>query len=94
MYQGPDNIGRRDLGGLPRGVEVERSSQAVSTLTAIILVVLLIQLWLLTIGTEELMAHRSGLAFPTLLANAGCFAFNLFLLKYLYDIDRRMAGRG
>ena len=69
-------------------VELARRSQAIVTLMVMVLIILLIQLWLITIAMEEYFAARTALALPTFLASGGCFALNLWLLKYLYDIDR------
>jgi uncharacterized membrane protein (DUF485 family) len=72
----------------PRLAKLELRSQAVSTLMAIILVVLLIQLWLLTIALEDFLAARTRLAIPTFAASGFCFLLNLWLLRYLYVLDR------
>jgi hypothetical protein len=72
----------------PRFTRLEQRSQAVVVLMVIALVILLIQLWLITIALEEYMAAHSGLALPTFLASGACFLINLWLLKYLYDLDR------
>lgn len=73
----------------PRATRLEQRSQAILTLMIFIMVILLIQLWLITIALEEYLAARLTLAIPTFLASGACFLLNLWLLKYLYDIDRR-----
>ncbi|HLV79523.1 MAG TPA: DUF6755 family protein [Chthonomonadaceae bacterium] len=72
----------------PRKARLEQRSQAVLTLMAIVLVILLLQLWLITIALEDCLAAHTALAVPTFAASAICFLINLWLLKYLYDIDR------
>lgn len=72
----------------PRVARLEQKLQGVQTVMLIVLIVLLIQLWLITIALEEFLAARNTLAIPTFLASAGCFAFNLWMLKYVRDIDR------
>ncbi len=72
----------------PRKARLEQRSQAVLTLMAIVLVILLLQLWLITIALEDYLAVHTALAVPTFAASAICFLINLWLLKYLYDIDR------
>jgi energy-converting hydrogenase Eha subunit E len=52
------------------------------------LAVFLMQLWLITIALEAFMAARGELALPTFLASGACFALNLWLLRYVYRIDR------
>ena len=76
----------RDSGSNP--VQLARRSQAIITLMVMVLIILLIQLWLITIAMEEYFAARTALALPTFLASGGLFVLNLWLLKYLYDIDR------
>ncbi len=73
----------------PKQAEQEQRSQGVITLMIMVMVIFLIQLWLLNIALEEYMAAHSKLAMPTFLASCFCFALNLFLLRYLYDLDRK-----
>lgn len=67
---------------------LEQRTRAVTVLTTVILLVILIQMWLATIALEEYLAARSALAVGTFLASGACFLLNLGLLKYLYDLDR------
>ena len=69
--------------------KLEQRSQNVMTILVLVIAVLLIQMWLLSIALEEYMASRSALALPTFLASGFCLLVNLWLLKYLYDIDRK-----
>lgn len=73
---------------LLKKARMEQRTRAVSVLTIVILLVLLIQMWLATIALEEYFAARSTLAVGTFLASGACFLLNLGLLKYLYDLDR------
>lgn len=73
----------------PRLARLEQRMQGVMTLMALILAVLLIQLWLLTIALEEFMAARTTLALPTFGASGLCFLLNLWLLRYLYTLDKK-----
>ena len=59
-----------------------------AVLMILVMVILLIQLWLVTIALEEYLAAHTALAIPTFAASGFCFLINLWLLKYLYDIDR------
>jgi hypothetical protein len=79
--------------GDPRLAKLQQRSQNVLTLLIMVMVVLLAQLWLLSIALEEFMASQSALALPTFLASCACLAVNLWLLKYLYDVDRIEGGR-
>ena len=71
----------------PRLARLEQRSQAVATLMVLVMMILLIQLWLITIALEEFLAAHTALAIPTFAASGVCFLINLWLLKYLYDID-------
>ncbi len=73
----------------PRLARIEQRSQGITTLMALVMVILLIQLWLLTVALEAHLAAHESLAVPTFLASGFCFIVNLGLLKYLYDIDRK-----
>ena len=73
----------------PRLVKLGQKTQAVSSLMVMALVILLIQLWLLTVALEEFMAAKSALAIPTFGASGFCFIVNLVLLRTLSKIDKR-----
>ena len=73
----------------PRLAKLEQRTQGVTTLMALILGVLLIQLWLLTIALEDFMAAQTALALPTLGASGFCLLLNLWLLRYLDALDKR-----
>jgi len=72
----------------PRAAKLQQKMSGVSTVMVLVMLVLLIQLWLLNIAMEAYLAAHMGLALPTFLASAFCFALNLGALKYLYTIDR------
>jgi len=72
----------------PLLARLAQRSHNVMTLLVMVLVVLLVQFWLLSIALEEFMAAQNRLALPTFLVSVGCLIINLWLLKYLYDIDR------
>lgn len=73
----------------PRFSQLEQKSQAAMPLLIVVLLVFLIQLWLLTIALEEYLAARTELAIPTFLVSGFCCAFNVWMLRYLRDIDRQ-----
>lgn len=73
---------------LLKKARLEQRTRAVTVLTVVILLVILIQMWLATIALEEFLAARSTLAVGTFLASGACFLLNLGLLKYVYDLDR------
>ena len=73
----------------PRMAKLGQKTQVISTLMVMAMVILLIQLWLLTIALEEFMASKGALAIPTFGASIFCFMVNLWLLRTLSKIDRR-----
>ena len=73
----------------PKRARWRQRAQILAMLLAFVLLILLIQLWLVTIALEEYLAARATLAVPTFLASLACFGLNLRLLKYVYDIDRK-----
>ena len=73
----------------PKRARWEQRTQAISLLMVGVLILLLIQLWLITIALEEFLAARTGLAIPTFLASGACFLLNLGMLKYLNDLDKK-----
>ena len=68
-------------GGNGKLVVLERCTQAISMLSVLMLVVLLIQLWLITIALEAYMSRNSAVAVPTFLGSGFCLALNLWLLN-------------
>ncbi|MCC6729703.1 MAG: hypothetical protein IT208_10240 [Chthonomonadales bacterium] len=74
--------------GDSRHRDLERRTAPVTMLMMCVLLVLFIQLWLVTIALEEHLAAHSSLAVPTFLASGGCFLLNLWLLRYLYRVER------
>ena len=66
-----------------------RRTQAMVVLLCFVLMIFLVQLWLITLALEEHLAERAQLAWPTFLASGFCFVLNLFLLRYVNDLDRR-----
>ncbi len=73
----------------PKLERLKQRGQAVQTLMIMAMLIFLIQLWLLTIALEEYMAVGHGLALPTFGASVFCFTVDIWLLRYLYDVDRK-----
>lgn len=65
----------------------EQRTQIVGMLLVIVLMVILLQLWLVTIAIDESLAGRAALALPSFCASACCFGVNLWLLKLVFDLD-------
>ena len=73
----------------PRLAKLEQKSHGILTLMVMAMLLLLVQLWLITIALEEYLAARHDLAIPTFAASGFCFLLNLWLLRILYQIDRK-----
>ena len=73
----------------PKLAKLEQHTQNIMTIMLMVMVILLVQLWLLSIALEEYMAAQMSLALPTFLVSIACLLANLWLLKTLYDIDRK-----
>jgi hypothetical protein len=72
----------------PHLAKQERSTQAISSIMVMMLLVLLIQLWLITIALEAHYSANESVALPTFLGSGFCFLLNLWLLKYVVAVDR------
>jgi hypothetical protein len=68
---------------------LDQRTPILNMLMVFVLVVLLVQLWLISIALEEFLAARTALAVPTFGASAFCFLLSLRLLKYVNDLDRK-----
>ncbi|MEO7718341.1 MAG: DUF6755 family protein [Capsulimonas sp.] len=73
---------------MEKDVRSAQRTQAIGVVMIFIIVILLMQLWLLTIASEEFLAGHRAMALPTFLASAGCLLVNLWLLRYVNKIDR------
>ena len=74
----------------PLLASLEQWSQNIMTILVMVMVILLIQFWLLSIALEEFMAAENALALPTFAASCVCLAINIWLLKYVRDIDKKI----
>lgn len=73
----------------PKLARLEQKSQSALPIMLGVMVLLLIQLWLITIALESYLAANPKLAAPTFCASLFCFALSLGLLRALYTIDRK-----
>lgn len=60
----------------------------ISGILAIVLVIVVLQLWLFSATMDAYLRNDVQLLFPAALASGGCFLLNLGLLWYLYALDR------
>ena len=73
----------------PQITRLEQKSQNILVMMIAVMLLLLIQLWLVTIALESYLAADMSHALPTFLASIFCFVLNLWLLRTLYAVDRR-----
>jgi len=56
---------------------------------AIVLIIVILQLWLLTATMNAFLAHQERVIIPAAIASLVCFALNVGLLSYIYRMERR-----
>jgi len=56
---------------------------------AIVLVIVVLQLWLLTATMNAFLAGQGRVILPAAIASLVCFALNAGLLSYIYKMERR-----
>jgi hypothetical protein len=65
----------------------ERST-IVSGILAIVLILVVMQLWLITATMNAFLGGDEGIIWPAALASGGCLLLNLGLLRYLYGLEQ------
>ena len=68
-------------------------SQGSTLFTAILILVVtgvVLQLWLLTVSMDALLAHQFGILLPAAVASSVHFAINGGLLAYVFRFDREV----
>ena len=65
-----------------------RRRVAIDAAMAMIILVLMVQMWLLTATLESYLAGHHGVAMPALLSTAGLFAVCVFLYRLVMRVDR------
>ncbi|MFZ2491772.1 MAG: DUF6755 family protein [Thermoanaerobaculia bacterium] len=67
----------------------QQKATIVYGILAIVLMIVILQLWLLTATMNAYLAGQEGVILPALLASVVCFGLNAGLLWYLYGLERR-----
>jgi Na+-driven multidrug efflux pump len=65
-----------------------RRGVAIDAVMALVILVLMVQMWLLTATLESYLAGHTGVALPALLSSLGLFGVCLFLYRLVLRIDR------
>ena len=61
----------------------------VNGILAIVVIIVVLQLWLLTATMNAFLAGQERVILPAALASVVCFALNAGLLTYIYRMERR-----
>ena len=72
----------------PKQTRLKQRTESITGLLIGVLLVLILQLWLITVALEAHLAADASVAVPTFAASIVCFLISLGLLRYLYQIDR------
>lgn len=70
-----------------RFVRSQRST-IVSGILAIVLVIIILQLWLFSATMDAYLRGDEAILFPAALASMGCLLLNIGLLWYLYALEK------
>ena len=66
----------------------KRRRVAIDAAMALVILVLMVQMWLLTATLESYLAGHHGVALPGFLASLGLFAVCAFLYRLVLKVDR------
>ncbi|MCA1732544.1 MAG: hypothetical protein LC732_11575 [Acidobacteria bacterium] len=72
-----------------RAFSRQQKSTIVFGILAIVLTLVILQLWLLTATMNAYLAGQEDVLIPAALASVVCFALNAGLLLYIYRMERR-----
>lgn len=70
-------------------MQQRQQGPAVYGILAILLVLVVLQLWLLTATMNAYLGGDEKILWPAALASFACFGLNLGLLRYLFRLERR-----
>ncbi len=73
---------------LKRPLSQHERSTIVNGILAIVLVLVVMQLWLLTATMNAFLGGEQSVIIPAAIASLVCFLLNLGLLRYVYQLDR------
>jgi hypothetical protein len=72
-----------------RSFSRQQKTTIVFGILAIVLMIVVLQLWLLTATMNAYLAHQEGVIIPAAVASIVCLALNVGLLSYIYKMERR-----
>lgn len=71
-----------------RAFSRQQKTTIVFGILAIVLMIVVLQLWLLTATMNAYLAHQEGVIIPAAIASIVCLALNVGLLSYIYKMER------
>ena len=72
-----------------RSFSRQQKTTIVFGILAIVLMIVVLQLWLLTATMNAYLAHQESVIVPAAIASIVCLALNVGLLSYIYKMERR-----
>jgi hypothetical protein len=69
-----------------------RGLTAINGANALIMVLVIVQMWLVSAALESALAGRDEAALPAAIASGVLFAGSLFLLRFVSRVDRELRG--
>jgi hypothetical protein len=70
----------------PRFIRAQRMT-IMNAMLALVILIVVLQLWLLTATTNAYLGGDMGVALPAAIASCVCLGLNLGLLRYLFRLD-------
>lgn len=74
---------------MKRELSRKQKSTIIYGILAIVLTIVVLQLWLLTATMHAYLGGEESVIIPAAIASAVCFALNAGLLVYIYRMERR-----
>lgn len=71
-----------------RSFSRQQKTTIVFGILAVVLMIVVLQLWLLTATMNAYLAHQEGVIIPAAIASIVCLALNVGLLSYIYKMER------
>jgi hypothetical protein len=71
-----------------RSFSRQQKTTIVFGILAIVLMIVVLQLWLLTATMNAYLAHQEGVIIPAAIASIVCLGLNVGLLSYIYKMER------
>lgn len=70
------------------GTEREQKLRVITTVLFVVIFVVVLQVWLLTASMSAYLGGDHSVALPGFLASLGLLGLNVYLLRYVWKLDR------